>query len=543
MQVLNIVGKKDVYLHNLNNKKQIRTFFEINEFNVILFFIQKQKQKKHIRKKIQIIQKTLFKNQQKHQQLKENINIEKSKKIFQQKLNQKKQKKRFNFLHSAQLKSINYDVKKRLNQISQYKVQLQNYKSKEECESSDDEPKQKQQSQIYQQNQITDLTKWKKANKIDQKQKVFILKGGYQDLKKALKERDWVENTDYFSPCFDFKWTTKVSDIDYNNLYDFQYVNHFDNNSAFTSKYGIGRSLKTLIHQENIDAYTFFPRSFDLGDLQEFEDFIENFKFTKNQEIFPCINSEEWEILFLSRGRGIKCFNNLDKIFDYIVGKETQFVVQKYIERPLLISNKKFDVRQWAIIQDYCPLKIWFYDECYLRFCSVDHNIDDLNNRFVHLTNNAIQKFNKDGDLDKDELMWRQYQFAEYLKEQNNGEDIFFNQIQPKLKQIIIYSLKSCQDQVSGRKNSMELVGYDFMIDSQYQPWLIEINSSPSMDYSTSITKDLVQRVLKDTVKVVVDYSMAKKGTKKLVDTGGFKLIYKGDKNQNNNFKNKNTKN
>lgn len=76
----------------------------------------------------------------------------------------------------------------------------------------------------------------------------------------------------------------------------------------------------------------------------------------------------------------------------------------------------------------------------------------------------------------------------------------------------------------------MEFVGYDFMIDSNYQPWLIEINSSPSMEYSTSITKDLVKRVLTDTVKVVVDYSQAKKGTKKSIDTGGFKLIYKGDK-------------
>lgn len=38
----------------------------------------------------------------------------------------------------------------------------------------------------------------------------------------------------------------------------------------------------------------------------------------------------------------------------------------------------------------------------------------------------------------------------------------------------------------------MEFIGYDFMVDSNYQPWLIEINSSPSMDYSTSITKELV---------------------------------------------------
>lgn len=70
------------------------------------------------------------------------------------------------------------------------------------------------------------------------------------------------------------------------------------------------------------------------------------------------------------------------------------------------------------------------------------------------------------------------------------------------------------------------------MVDNNYQPWLIEINTSPSMEYSSTITKDLVKRALDDTIKVVVDYPQAKKGTKKNVDTGGFKLIYKGDKTQ-----------
>lgn len=46
---------------------------------------------------------------------------------------------------------------------------------------------------------------------------------------------------------------------------------------------------------------------------------------------------------------------------------------------------------------------------------------------------------------------------------------------------------RDCQDLVEHRKKSWELYGYDFMVDDQYKPWLIEINSSPACDYSTKV--------------------------------------------------------
>ena len=56
----------------------------------------------------------------------------------------------------------------------------------------------------------------------------------------------------------------------------------------------------------------------------------------------------------------------------------------------------------------------------------------------------------------------------------------------------MIHSIKCCENVVKGRKNTFELFGYDFMIDDLFNPWILEINISPSMEYSTPITRNLV---------------------------------------------------
>lgn len=144
--------------------------------------------------------------------------------------------------------------------------------------------------------------------------------------------------------------------------------------------------------------------------------------------------------------------------------------------------------------------------------------------RFSHLTNNSIAKYSE--KFNSSEIkgnMWSMEEFAEYLKNIAN-KDVFFEQIQPKMKKIAINVLKSVEDMPVCRKKSMELYGFDFMIDEAFNPWIIEINSSPAMDYSTPITEKLVKMVLEDVIKVTIDYAQAK--NKKLINTGNFTCIY-----------------
>lgn len=57
-------------------------------------------------------------------------------------------------------------------------------------------------------------------------------------------------------------------------------MNHFRNNDTYTTKSGLSRVLKNLI-KKNKDIYKFFPVCYDLYDQTDFEDFLEEFKFSK----------------------------------------------------------------------------------------------------------------------------------------------------------------------------------------------------------------------------------------------------------------------
>lgn len=131
----------------------------------------------------------------------------------------------------------------------------------------------------------------------------------------------------------------------------------------------------------------------------------------------------------LNRGRGVSVFDSLEKfkalIREYSEGvpdegqtvspilpieeadsggmsnlgnlpsviKTRTFVIQKYVERPLLIHERKFDIRCWVLVTQ--EMKLYWFKEGYIRTSSSSFTMDSstISKRDIHLTNNAVQKY------------------------------------------------------------------------------------------------------------------------------------------------------
>ncbi|CAG9313595.1 TTLL8_1 [Blepharisma stoltei] len=384
-------------------------------------------------------------------------------------------------------------------------------------------------------------------------ERLFIADSDYPDVISCLKSRGWRECQELNKDrcILKFLKNPKLPE----SIKPNQIINHLSRIDEVSTKVKICRNLKKFPI-----SYDFFPECYIISPKDSADEFIEAFKRNQAESILKLYKENESQVThddlikslniiqrkieekpikkgienynslvenflkvlendkqykirgtkniwivkpgFKSRGRDIMLYRSLEEILEYT--KNNSWVIQKYIENPLIINKYKFDIRQWVLVTCFSNFEIFFYKQCYLRFSAKEYDLSEINDLYIHLTNNSIAKYSP--LFSQNESMWHIDQFRQWLIEKNN-DDIWDKSILPKVKNIVLNTIKSAKEKISAKRNTFELLGFDFMIDSDFKPWLIEVNTSPAMDYSTNITKELVQQVLPDTLKVILDYS------------------------------------
>lgn len=69
---------------------------------------------------------------------------------------------------------------------------------------------------------------------------------------------------------------------------------------------------------------------------------------------------------------------------------------------------------------------------------------------------------------------------------------------------IIVHSLKAVSNSMSQDKHCFECYGYDIIVDKNLKPWLIEVNSSPSLTCTTPSDYILKSNLIDSILSVVL---------------------------------------
>lgn len=290
--------------------------------------------------------------------------------------------------------------------------------------------------------------------------------------------------------------------------------NRFEFNQCLTNKRGLYTTMRNYYTATNQYIFDKLPITFTVENQEdeEYQRFLALYnrleaekKESRSQNLWILKPGE-----FTNRGNGITVCQTLEEINAIIKpAAEKSYIVQKYIENPLLINKRKFDIRCYAMITGINGIiQGYFYLDGYLRTTSKEFSMEEISNPFIHLTNDAIQKHSTEyGKYENgNKLSYREFQkyLDQHFPDKKNN---FFNGILPQIREIIKDTMKASFMKIdkNRRLHCMEVLGYDFMIDQNFKPWLIEINTNPCLETSSPHLRNIIPAMLDNAFKIVLD--------------------------------------
>ena len=154
----------------------------------------------------------------------------------------------------------------------------------------------------------------------------------------------------------------------------------------------------------------------------------------------------------------------------------------------------------------------------------------------MHLTNNAVQKHAENyGDFeDGNQLSFPAFQ--KYIDDfyPESGVSVY-NHLVPQMHEVVLKTFNAVRRTLdpNRRKYCFELFGYDFILDEDFNSWLIEVNTNPCLEESSELLKRLLPRMIEDMLKVTVDVVFPKNSIRRRKD---FKKKKDGSPNKKGDF-------
>lgn len=184
------------------------------------------------------------------------------------------------------------------------------------------------------------------------------------------------------------------------------------------------------------------------------------------------------------------------------------FILQKYIDRPLLIKGRKFDIRVFGTMTSINGhLKAYFYEDGYIRTSSTKYT-SKSNDAFIHLTNDAVQKHAENFGKYESSNKLSYHDFQKYLNCHYPDLNVcFYRDILPQIKWLMTDAFRSVYGKIDPyrRMNSFEIYGFDFMLDRDFKVYLIEANTNPWLELPWPLLTRVISGMLDNSFRIAID--------------------------------------
>eukprot|EP00924_Labyrinthula_sp_SR-Ha-C_P015889 snap_masked-scaffold_4-processed-gene-12.13-mRNA-1 protein AED:0.20 eAED:0.21 QI:0/-1/0/1/-1/1/1/0/629 len=243
-------------------------------------------------------------------------------------------------------------------------------------------------------------------------------------------------------------------------------------------------------------------------------------------------------------GNGINVIDSLPQLARWkeLYPENDEIIVQTYLPNPLLINQRKWDLRTYVLVTSIHPLRVYMYKDGLARFAAsaYDKSASNGGKKTSFLTNTSV---NKKAGIDVEDLTWPFPKLYKHISQLGLDAELLFKRIE----RAIVMTLLSAEPVFSKGfsklengytcQNCYQLLGVDVIVDDNLVPRVIEVNGEPSMQLSgekdsqyditkTSMAKDLANLVYsKDSFAKAVTKDLS------LLELAGHRVGYKQQNN------------
>ncbi|KAL3319460.1 Tubulin tyrosine ligase-like, member 10 [Cichlidogyrus casuarinus] len=318
--------------------------------------------------------------------------------------------------------------------------------------------------------------------------------------------------------CARFRWTELSNQINYNAFREGeQQLNHFPNNGLISNKLGLLMCLRQYEQQfkntknrlPNLLLKDIIPETYVVSDIRERDLFTKAFK--------PgtlWINKPTG----MNQGKGIFLVRDIQSFLDNITTREKEYtqltiprspmprIAQRYIENPLLLDGRKFDIRSFMVVANSYPYLV-LYHPGYVRLSIQKYSKDDTN-LATHLTNQFIQKKEPMYYRVYEDTVWSMSQLNDYVNEHYSDKvnpNWVHSVLELRMQRVMAHVFNSVRNKLASREGLFEIFGFDFMIDEDFKIWLIEVNTNPAMHTNCTVLNKVLPPIIEKSIYVVVE--------------------------------------